>query len=1001
MKVNKKYIKNPLFQIFLVILMTSCGGGGGVSGNVRGDTEPIKTSFSGSKNFKADLTNENSSSNINNVERIENIKNINKNDKILKISKLPENLVYDDIVVPQEDLSGQDLVVGILDSNFIQNKEKLKEKYGKIEVLENLKSTYTTHGEEVLDIFLQGITPKVIASSLGEKKDGQNIIKFSLSNYEKIMAEMEKNDTDRKKRLKVFNQSWGASLNANEEKYTFNNSSDRKYKIISSFSEVSLGDIRDIIKSGEKSLEFYEKSINEKNALFVWANGNYDANNQTILNGQLQSAAPLIRSTLEKGWISVVGIDGTNNNNDYPKHLAYSGAVSKWSIAASAEGNIKGRIGSSFAAPRVSNAAVKVGSKFDWMTNNDVRITLFTTTNKVGEGDSLDENIRYLYSTPSNRYGWGVLNIERALKGPGAFWYDLVKLDSKNWDSQEKKYYFTANIPSGITSYFENNIYGDIGLKKSGEGTLVLTGNNEYTGKSKVENGSLEIYKRHRDGIDVEENGKLVLHNNSVVGYYQYDYGDFSKEYKTLSNKGKVELKGKEAYVGNFENKGGKLYINDGSHLNVLGKANIDSIEVNIYSKEYPLPKGEEKEILVAKNIEGEVKSIGINGMRKVDIDKEDNRLVATISRENVVNYLGDAKENSIDTAKKIEATLEELDEKSISGKLSENDKKLGKTIVSMSVDEVKKTTEIVSGEIYASAQALTFIQSQNINRGISNHLSTLKDFYNSDYEWQGWASFQGSDGKLKDDGFASAKTKINGGQFGIDKRIGNSQAGVAISFSNGSANFEKYAGRYKSDSIGLSLYGKKYLDNNFYALGRIGITSFDTTVERSLLTREGKIEAGKINHDDVMLSSYIEFGKHYKYLTPFVGYSMDYLKRGEFSENGASWGVVADNKEYLKQNLNFGLQGEVNVSSYTFTGHLTHQLNIGNRDLSFQGRFTDGKNIHRFKGIEQIQNTTWLGVGVGKKLSNKFELSFNIDLRLDDYKKADTIFMTQLQYRF
>ena len=110
---------------------------------------------------------------------------------------------------------------------------------------------------------------------------------------------------------------------------------------------------------------------------------------------------------------------------------------------------------------------------------------------------------------------------------------------------------------------------------------------------------------------------------------------------------------------------------------------------------------------------------------------------------------------------------------------------------------------------------------------------------------------------------------------------------------------------------------------------------------------------------------------------------------------------IVANNKEYLKQNLNFGLQGEVNVSSYTFTGHLTHQLNIGNRDLSFQGRFTDGKNIHRFKGIEQIQNTTWLGVGVGKKLSNKFELSFNIDLRLDDYKKADTIFMTQLQYRF
>lgn len=978
MKVEKKYIKNPIFQIFLVLLMTRCGSGGGGSnsGNLRGDSKPIKTSYENTRTVESKEKN-----------------------KILKTTELPQGLVYENINVPQGDSSGQNLVLGILDSDFIQNKDKLKQKYKNLKVLEKNNPNHTTHGEEVLDILLQGITPKVVASSLSEKKDGKDIIKFSLSDYEKIMSEMEKNDTNGKKRLKVFNQSWGSSLNAYEENQVFEDKKERRDKIINSFSELSLGYLDDIKKSGEKSLEFYEKSINEKNALFVWANGNYDANNQTILNAQLQSSAPLVKSGLEKGWISVVGVDGTDKNKDYTKHLAYSGVASRWSISAPGEGNEYGRIGSSFAAPRVSNAAAQVGNKFDWMTNNDVRITLFTTTNKIGEGDSLAENSRYLHSTPSNTHGWGVLNLQRALRGPGAFWDSLIRLESKNWDSQGC--YFNANIPKGTTSYFENDIYGDTGLKKSGEGTLVLTGNNEYTGKSKVENGSLEIYKRHRDGIDVEENGKLVLHNNSVVGYYQYDYGNFSKEYGTLLNKGKVELKGKEVYVGNFENKGGKLYINDGSHLNVLGKASIDSIQINIYSEEYPLPKGEKRDILVAKNIEGEVKSAEINGIRKVDIDKKDNKLVARISRENVVKYLGDAKENSIDTAKKIEATLEELDEKSTSRKLTENDKELGKTIVSMSVDDIKKTTEIVSGEIYASAQALTFIQSQNINRGISNHLSTLKDFYNSDYEWQGWASFQGSDGKLKDDGFSSAKTKINGGQFGLDKRIGNFQTGMAISFSNGSANFEKYAGRYGSDSVGLSFYGKKYLDNNFYTLGRIGITNFDTTVERSLLTRDGKIEVGKINHDDVMLSSYIEFGKHYKYLTPFVGYSIDYLKRGKFSENGASWGIIADDKEYVNQNLNFGLQGEINVSSYTFTGHLTHQLNIGNRDLSFQGHFTDGKSIHRFKGIEQIQNTTWLGFGIGKTLNDNFQLSFNVDLRLDDYKKADTVFMTQLQYRF
>ena len=109
---------------------------------------------------------------------------------------------------------------------------------------------------------------------------------------------------------------------------------------------------------------------------------------------------------------------------------------------------------------------------------------------------------------------------------------------------------------------------------------------------------------------------------------------------------------------------------------------------------------------------------------------------------------------------------------------------------------------------------------------------------------------------------------------------------GVAISYSNGSADFNKFAGKYKSDSVGLSLYGKKYLENNNYILSRIGITNFDTEVNRSLLAQDGSLQNGKIKHNDIMYSTYLELGKDFKYITPYAGFSLDILDRKGFDEN-------------------------------------------------------------------------------------------------------------------
>src|SRR3712207_7080601 len=56
---------------------------------------------------------------------------------------------------------------------------------------------------------------------------------------------------------------------------------------------------------------------------------------------------------------------------------------------------------------------------------------------------------------------------------------------------------------------------------------------------------------------------------------------------------------------------------------------------------------------------------------------------------------------------------------------------------------------------------------------------------------------------------------------------------GTAIDYSYSKANFQRYAGRSNSKSVGLSFYGKILLASDFYTQARVGINKISTRVER------------------------------------------------------------------------------------------------------------------------------------------------------------------------
>ena len=1012
---SEQKVKNKIVLLGLAaLLFVSCGGsGGGGGGSSNAPTNPGSNVSPMGKRVENIVKPDNSGNANNTTNNMVNQENGNSSAKPSNSTqnepreslealrgRMNEAEVKEHILKEQKNsaesiptdnkvIDSSKVKVGVLDGDFISGRVYLKNKYDNIEILDrNTNPRANDHGDLVLRALRDGNQLGVIAGSIGQT-DGNGVIP-NVAVYKTLLSKFDPNQ-----KVKVISQSWGVP----ESMATYNKRSfDEKKAIFSSNKE-----------EGENLLKFYNEQVN-KNTLFVWANGNTESS-----DAYLQAALPSINSDLEKGWIAVVGVQkraGNKLNVHYDGHFAWAGTASWWAISADAEVFDKdgvSRKGSSFAAPKVARAATLVAQKYDWMTADQVRQTLFTTTDRT-EIDINEPSIRNTSPIPDweGKYGWGMLNQERALKGPGAF----INIRKQYKDSQNSNNIFRADIPEGKVSYFENDIIGDGGLEKSGKGTLHLTGNNSYERGSVIKDGTLEIHKVHANKVDIENDGTLVLHSKAIIGYNTNAYNVINDSEitadkiiaKNVDNKGTLKVKGTTAIIGGdyIARPGSTTEMNISSKVRVLGNVNMQGAAVLLSADRY-VAMGEQAVLLEGANAEGSVANAQIDGMRKANVEVKDGKVVATLLRENPVEYLGEnPEESSRNVAENVENVFQDLDRKVFSGTATDKELTMVATLQGMSPTSFSSATELMSGEIYASAQALTFSQSQNINRDLSNRLSGLDNLKNSNKDSEVWFSAIGSGGKLKRDGYASADTRVTGGQFGMDTKFGpTTTLGMAMNYSYAKASFNRYAGKSTSDMVGVSLYGKQDLPYGFYATGRLGLANISSKVERELLTATGDTVTGKIKHHDKMLSAYVELGKRFGWFTPFIGYSQDYLRRGSFSESEAAWGIRADKKNYRASNFLVGARAEYVADKYKLQAYVTQALNTDKRDLSYEGKFT-GTNVNqKFYGVKQAKNTAWIGLGAFREITPAFGVYGNVDFRVEDKKWADSVISTGLQYRF
>ena len=955
-------------------------------------------------------------------------------------------------------VDGNGVRVAVLDSNFVnavrttaedkkgnsitpRRNENLTDIYTDIEIISPsqpyiedaipgtpISATKMEHGEEVLEVIGDlDYAPNNLATTLGSTNRANNKIGLIVGsigwNYQYvdpengstktrtggILATKEIYDAAMAKfgsqSVKIFNQSFGSDDSYDSSKF-------RTYRgegnLPLTFEQMNSGDQPNFM------LPYFRDAVENKGGLFIWSAGN-----KANQNASVEAGFPYFDKRLEPGWISVVGVSAKKGSQyNVLDDLSKAGSeAAYWSISADEDGVLKitsisppnGSIGSgsSYAAPRVTRAAALVYDKFDWMTADQIRQTLFTTTDKTELSQDpvtmSEANLRNVTMFPDSTYGWGMLNEKRALKGPGAF-MDISKYGDTS--------IFKANLPAGKVSYFDNDIYGNGGLEKLGAGTLHLTGNNSFSGGSTVTAGTLEIHQIHSSPITVGAGGTLVLNPKAIVGYDTSGFsliGTVNPQEITHSgikvkNYGNVKFNGNTAIIGGdyVAYNGSNTQVGFKNSVKVLGTIRIENANISILSNDY-VTKNEIATVMEGQSVEGNIATVETNGMRTASAEVRDGKVIATLSRQNVVDYVGeDASASTKNVAGNVEKVFEDLDNKIEKGIATEKEVLAARTLQTMATSTFTSATEVMSGEIYASAQALTLSQAQDVNRDLSNRFSRIDNLKNSKDDTEVWFSALGGAGKLRRDGYASADTRIVGGQAGIDKRFSpTTTLGLALNYSYAKANFDKYAGESKSDMVGLSLYGKQDLGNDFYFAGRLGVANVSSKVERELLTAIGDRIEGKINHHDKMLSTYLELGKKFNWFTPYVGISQDYLRRGSFDESTATWGIKADKKTYRATNFLVGARAEYVADKYKLYASLSHSINTDKRDLAYEGRFTGSSVAQKYYGVKQAKNTTWIGFGAFREITPAFGVYGNIDFRIESNKGRDSVISTGIQYRF
>lgn len=269
----------------------------------------------------------------------------------------------------------------------------------------------------------------------------------------------------------------------------------------------------------------------------------FSAGNSGYPNASVRSALPYFQPDLEGHWLAVSGLDQSNQQK-----YNQCGIAKYWCITtpgAKIDSTIPGggyaiKSGTSMAAPHATGALALVMERYPYMNSQQALEVLLTTATQL-DGSVTD--------APNERVGWGVANLDRAMRGPGqllgAFdanlgagqrdvWSNDISdnallqrqredlAEHSAWQQTLQDKGWQNGVPAGASQQDQtdyavgmlrdaaaaNRVY-EGSLIKSGAGQLLLSGANTYRGPTTVNGGLLTVNGSLTSAVTVNNSGTL------------------------------------------------------------------------------------------------------------------------------------------------------------------------------------------------------------------------------------------------------------------------------------------------------------------------------------------------------------------------------------------------------------------------------------------------------------------------------------------------------------
>ena len=625
--------------------------------------------------------------------------------------------------------------------------------------------------------------------------------------------------------------------------------------------------------------------------------------------------------------------------------------------------------GTSMAAPHVAGAAALVAQRFPYMSMAQVRQVLLGTATDVGD-EGVDEI-----------FGYGLLNVGAAVRGPGKF----------DWGD------FSAAIPQG-SSTWSNDITGDGGLIKSGAGVLVLDGDSNYRGATQVNGGVLAIDGSIASNTLVNTEG-LLAGNGTIVG--TVDNGGMVAAGRPHEG-GTLTIEGDYIQRRNASLLVQALAPNGTSRLAITGTAQIEggAVKVELAPGRF---RGDQRHTIVsaANGVSGRYDALAERyafldlslayGPKHIYLDVDRNATAfADVGATGNQRAVGAGIESlGLPDAGPAAVMTDVISDSNGTG--------LYDQVILMDAGAARSTFDSLSGEMHASVASSLMDDSRYARDAISNRLraafsvvqaasvagaAASTDGMSATASSAAWAQAFGAWGHMSSSGGTARLNRSSSGFFvGADGKLGDTwRAGLMGGYGSSALRVDERSSSASVDSYTLAAYAGTQQGAAALRLGaahtwhkidaKRAIPLFERTATSDYRARTAQLFG--------QMSYRFDAGK--ATIEPFAQLAYVRLHTDGFSEGGPA-GLVARSGSQGDTFSTLGMRGEAVVGS-TDTSQLIARATVGWQHafgrVSPRTHFSfEGGNPFTIEGVPLARDALVLDVGLS--LQTASNLSINV----------------------